>query len=117
ERSKEYLSSKIGTFQLQEFVKGVEIGASRFFNGKDFVGPVCMGVEYKRLCSGDVGPLTGEMGTLIFWRDDTRLFRETTSKLKSQLAAVNYVGYIDINCIVNAGGIFPLELTCRFGYP
>jgi phosphoribosylamine--glycine ligase len=27
------------------------------------------------------------------------------------------VGHIDINCIVNGNGIYPLEFTSRFGYP
>ena len=27
------------------------------------------------------------------------------------------MGYIDINCIANSKGIYPLEFTTRFGYP
>jgi len=38
-------------------------------------------------------------------------------KMESVLAAEGYVGYIDLNCIVNGHGIYPLEFTSRFGYP
>lgn len=33
------------------------------------------------------------------------------------LAAERYVGYIDLNCIVNNHGIYPLDFTARIGYP
>ena len=38
-------------------------------------------------------------------------------KMEPTLAEQGYVGYIDINCIANARGIYPLEFTARFGYP
>ena len=37
--------------------------------------------------------------------------------MKDKLKESGYVGYIDINCIVNSRGIYPLEWTPRLGYP
>ncbi len=111
------LSKKIKQFQLQKFASGVEVGASRFFNGQDFVGPITIGFEHKRLFPGELGPLTGEMGTSIFWCESNYIFRATLEKMKEDLQKSGYVGFIDINCIVNGRGIYPLEFTCRFGYP
>ena len=45
------------------------------------------------------------------------LFRATLEKMLPSLKESGYVGYIDINCIVNGRGIYPLEFTSRFGYP
>ncbi len=45
------------------------------------------------------------------------MFRMTLAKMKDALAQSKYVGYVDINCIATARGVYPLEFTCRLGYP
>ena len=111
------LSKKIKSFQLQKYASGVEVGCAAFFNGKDFIMPINIAFEHKRLFPGEIGPMTGEMGTSMFWCGSNNFFRSTLEKMLEPLRESGYVGYIDINCIVNARGIYPLEFTCRFGYP
>jgi len=110
-------SKKIKEFQMQKFAEGVEIAVGAFFNGKDFVMPICVNFEHKRLFPHELGPSTGEMGTSIYWTKSNPVFDRTLLKMKDKLVASKYVGYIDINCIANAKGIWPLEFTTRFGYP
>ena len=115
--NKKTLSKHIKNFQLQKRVSGVEVGASAFFNGEKFITPILVAFEHKKLFPGELGPMTGEMGTSMFWSEPNVLFAETTAKIEGDLRNSGYVGYIDINCIVNGRGIYPLEFTCRFGYP
>ena len=108
---------RIREFQLQKRVVGVEVATGAFFNGREFVTPINVNFEHKKLFPGDIGPATGEMGTTMFWSEPNRLFNQTLGKMAPRLREEGYVGYIDINCIVNANGIHPLEFTARFGYP
>jgi len=117
EQNKKTWAKKIKKFQLQKMAIGVEVAAGAFFNGEDFIYPININFEHKKLFPGDIGPYTGEMGTLMFWSPSNEIFRSTLLKIKTDLAKSGYVGYIDINCIANAKGIFPLEFTSRFGYP
>ncbi len=117
EHNKTSWSKKIKSFQLQKYASGVEIAAGTFFNGHDFVYPVNVNFEHKKLFPGDIGPYTGEMGTLMYWSPPNQVFSTTLAKMKDKLAESGYVGYVDVNCIANAKGIYPLEFTCRFGYP
>ena len=117
EHNKKTWSKKIKNFQLQKVAVGVEIGIGTFFNGNDFTMPINVNFEHKKLFPGDIGPYTGEMGTLMFWSGSNNAFRMTLEKMREKLRQSKYVGYIDINCIANSKGIYPLEFTARFGYP
>lgn len=104
---------------LQEKADGVEVGVGRFFNGNDWVGPIEINIEHKKMFPGDLGPATSEMGT-VAWYDDNEenvIFQKTIAKLKPFLKQINFKGDFEVNCIVNEKGIFPLELTPRLGSP
>jgi phosphoribosylamine--glycine ligase len=115
ERYKEGWGGKIRRFQLQKYVSGVEVAIGAFFNGKEFILPVCINFEHKRMFNDEIGPSTGEMGTAMFWTGPNMLYNETLKKFEKRLSEIGFIGYFDINCIVNARGIYPLEITPRFG--
>lgn len=114
---KKVASDDIKIFQMQKRVTGVEIAVGAFFNGSEFVYPININFEHKKLFPGQIGPSTGEMGTSMYWSGANKIFNATLMKLEGKLRQERFVGYIDINCIVNAKGIYPLEFTSRFGYP
>jgi phosphoribosylamine--glycine ligase len=117
EAYKRVWSDRIKVFQLQKRMIGVEVAVGAFFNGKEFITPINVNFEHKKLFPGNLGPATGEMGTTMYWSEPNRLFNSTLKKFEHKLAQEGYRGYFDVNCIVNANGIYPLEFTARFGYP
>lgn len=116
-KNKDVWQKKAPVFILQKFINGVEIAVGAFFNGYDFIYPVNVNFEHKKLFPGNLGPFVGEMGTMMYWAKSNTLFRATLEKMLPALRESKYVGYIDINCVVNGSGIYPLEFTSRFGYP
>ena len=108
---------EMGIFQLQRKVAGVEVSVAAFFNGQEFIKPINITFEHKKLFPKELGVSTGEMGTSMFWTDDNPIFDATLKKMEKNLAKDQFVGHIDINCIVNGNGIYPLEFTTRFGFP
>lgn len=117
EKLKKGWAHKINSFQLQQHVHGVEVAVGGFFNGQRFVLPACINFEHKRMFTGEIGPTTGEMGTVCFWDSRSRLVTQGLLPMERKLAEVGYHGYFDISFIATADRLRPLEFTPRFGYP
>ena len=117
QRYKKGWGGKVKSLQVQKFLTGIEVAVGGYFNGQDFVMPICINFEHKRLFAGEIGPSTGEMGTAMMFTGPNRLYRETIEKMVPKLRESGYSGYFDINCMATSRGIYPLEVTPRFGYP
>jgi len=104
---------------LQEKIEGIEIAVGRFFNGNDWVGPICVNIEHKNLFDNDLGPKTHEMGNLMWYEENekNKLYQETLAKMEKYLRSIKFKGYFDINCIVDEKNAYPLEATSRLGQP
>ena len=104
---------------LQELIKGIEVSVGGFFNGKEWATLPCVVFEEKYSFAWGMGPLCGETGSTLYFGDEGIFIEKVYKKMEEYLRSVNAgCGNYDINTIVTLKGeIYPLEWTCRFGYP
>lgn len=130
EHYKKRMSAGIESVQVQDAVEGVEVAIGGWFNGKEFLDPILVNFEHKKLMGSrtsqaGIGPATGEMGTIGCWKDKGfGLYEETLKRFVPLLKKEGYHGYFDVNTIVqmdpfaeNGFRVRPLEMTNRFGWP
>ena len=109
---------KKAPFILQDFTDGIEMAVGGWFGPHGFSEGWCENFEFKKLCNGDLGVATGEQGTVLAYTRKSKLAAEVLAPLANALRRVSYVGYIDVNCIIDASGKpWPLEFTMRPGWP
>jgi len=107
-----------GPFILQEFIGGTEMAVGGWFGPGGFNAGWCENFEFKKLMNDDMGVATGEQGTVLRYVRSSKLARKVLAPLTDALLKLGYVGYIDVNCIIDDNGKpWPLEFTMRPGWP
>jgi len=105
-------------FILQEKIDGVEIAVGGWFGPGGWSKYWYENAENKKLMNGDLGPNTGEMGTVSVIVRKSKLADIALKPMTKQLEALDYVGFIDIAGMVEDSGDFrPFEFTMRPGWP
>lgn len=105
-------------FILQEFIPGTEMAVGGWFGPHGFNAGWCENFEFKKLMTDDMGPATGEQGTVLRYVRGSKLAKIVLEPLSPLLSASHYCGYVDVNCIIDDRGVpWPLEFTMRPGWP
>jgi phosphoribosylamine---glycine ligase len=105
-------------FILQEKKKGCEFAVGGWFGPHGWSRYWYENFEYKKLMANDLGPNTGEMGTLSMYVKHSKLADIALKPMTKLLKKLEYVGFVDINGMIDEDGEFwPFEFTMRDGWP
>jgi phosphoribosylamine---glycine ligase len=108
-----------GKFMLQEVVDGIEMAVGAWFGPGGWGKWILENFEEKKFMNDGLGQNTGEQGTILRYVTKSKLFEDVLEPLGAVLHSLDYVGYVDMNCIIDpkTGIPWPLEITIRFGWP
>jgi phosphoribosylamine--glycine ligase len=107
-----------GPFMMQECIYGTEMAVGGWYGPGGFNEGWCENWEFKKLMNDDLGVATGEQGTILRIVKKSKLADMVLSPMEDYLEKLNYIGYIDVNCIIDdEGNPWPLEFTMRPGWP
>ena len=109
-----------GPCMLQEKIDMLsEIGVSGWFGPEGFLEDkwqVCF--EHKKLMNGEIGPNTGEMGTVCQYVAKDKIADDMLKPLTNTLLGLGHRGDFAIGCGVDKKGkAWPFEFTVRCGWP
>ena len=105
-------------FILQAKKVGCEMGIGGWFGPGGWCGMWEEAFEFKKLMNDDLGVNTGEQGTLTRFVKKSLLAEKVLKPLTKALREVDYVGCVNVNCIIDEDGVpWPLEFTVRDGWP
>lgn len=105
---------------LQEKVDAdFEIGINGWFGPDGFLPDrYQLSFEHKKLLPGDIGPNTGEMVSLSQYVETDKLVAEMMTPLVGALRKAGHRGDFCVGAMIDKEGkAWPLETTCRLGYP
>lgn len=106
-----------GKLMLQRKVTGVEMAVAAWFGPSGFGEMKREIFEEKKFLNEGLGQNTGEMGTVIRYTRESKLFDQVLKPCEEYLHGTGYVGNVDVNCMVEGDTAWPLEFTMRFGWP
>lgn len=111
---------KVTQCMLQEKIDMVaELGVSGWFGPEGFLpGKRQECWEFKKLLADDLGPSTGEEGTVCQYVETSKLADEMLVPMAPILTALGHRGDFAVGCgITSDGKAYPFEFTCRLGWP
>lgn len=105
-------------FILQEKKSGPEFAVTGVFGPGGWSAPWFENWENKKFLDGDLGPTTGEQGTLVMAVKKSKLADVALKPITKELEKLEYVGFVDISgSIAEDGSFWPFEYTMRPGWP